>query len=118
MGTRLQLRQLARSSEALSIQDVAASVDVGAQILQARVGHERDHRGTRPQTLCHLNCRDDVRSGRYPGEEALLAREAPRHFLRIVCFDWQDVIHERRIPKRWNVANANSFYLVRPGLPP
>lgn len=52
--------------------------------------------GAGPQPLRHLNRGHDVRSGRRPGEEALLPRDAPRYVLRVLCFDRHDVVHESR----------------------
>jgi hypothetical protein len=39
---------------------LSAPVHIGAQVLEARVDHQRDHLCIWPQPLCHLNRGDDV----------------------------------------------------------
>ena len=61
---------------------------------------------------------DDVGARRRPGEERLLPREAPRHLLRVVGRDRQDLVDQRRLPERRDEADPDAFDLVRPRLPP
>ncbi len=91
----------------------APSVYISAQVLQPGVGHQRDHRGIRPQPLRHFHRGDDIRSGRRPREERLLSRDAPRHLLRVVRPDRHDLVHESRVPEWRSEANPDSLDLVR-----
>src|SRR4029079_4995930 len=42
--------------------------------------------------------------------------EPPRHLLRVLGLDRDDLVHDRGIPERRDVADADAFDLVRAGL--
>src|SRR4051794_20495167 len=77
-----------------------SSVRRDAHVLEAAAdGKRHDHR-VRAETLREPVRTDDIRAGRDPPEDALLAREAKCHLERGVVLDRLDVVDFRGIPER------------------
>src|SRR5262245_32868826 len=95
---------------------LALPVDVRAQVLEPRVGHQGHDLCLRTQALADANRGDHVRAGRGSREESLLARKAPRHLLRLGRGDGLDAVHQGGVPEWRDVADPHPFDLVRPWL--
>jgi hypothetical protein len=95
---------------------LSTAIDIRAQIFQSGIDHERDDCLAWSELLRDLNRGDDICSGGRAGKEGFLARQAPRHRLRVIRANRQDAVHETAVPKGRNVANADAFDVVRPRL--
>ena len=91
----------------------AARVEIGRQILEARVAQQGDHGAAGSEMLGDTKRGDDIGAGRGSGEQGLLPGQSPRHGLRLRSRDRADLVHESRIPERWEKPGSDPFNLMR-----
>src|SRR5687767_12236925 len=93
---------------------LAWPVDIGVEVLEPRVSHQRDDLRAGAKALRDPQRCDDVCARRRAREQRFLTGEASGHLLRDFGWHWHDLVHEARLPEWGRVTDAHAFDLVRP----